>query len=264
MKRRDVIAGTVGLGVAGLAGCLGLLGLAEHEATPGGVDESVRNDTGYEVTGIDELVVTRNFERAGYEETIEVTNYLTEHDKSVSLGPLGEQRAAAFVVLTTPQVSIAGRDFNPIADYSTDDLVDLVADNYDDVGDVTHDYDESVTILDQETTQSRFEADATFDGHDVPVYMHVSESVQTSEDHLVTIGVYPQEVADSEEANVVAMMEGVVEAPDLEVTPSGDGGDDGTDGSGSGDDGGGGGGDNETDGSGGDNESDDGGDDSLL
>lgn len=210
MKRRNVLAGMGGLAAAALAGCLGAVGMDVHEASPAGVDPEVRADTGYEQTGVQELVVEETFEVSGYSEEVVVTNYVTEHDREVDLGPLGSQRAAVFVVLSTPQVSLAGRDFNPVEDMDAEELIGLVEENYDSIENVRHDTDEEVVVLDQETTNARFEADAQFDGRDVPVYVHITEAVQTAEDHLVTIGVYPQEVHDDEDENVKAMMEGVV------------------------------------------------------
>ena len=212
MRRRELLAGAGGIALVGVTGRLDAVGMAEHEAAPAGVDASTRDETGYEETGVEPLVITE--EAFGSE--ITVTNYLTEHEKTVSFGPIGEQRAAVFMVLTTPRISIVGRDFNPVEDMSTEELVGMVEDNYDEIDDINHIEDEDVTILDQETTQSRFEADAQFDGQDVPVYVHVSEAVNTDDDHLVAIGVYPQELRDDEEENVLALMENVIEEADSE------------------------------------------------
>ena len=224
MKRRDVLAGAGGLAFAGTAGCLGAVGLDEYEASPGGVNEDTRSETGYEQVGVEEIVIERRFQRGPADEEIRVTNYQTQHEKTVDLGPLGSQRAAAFVVLTSPQISIAGQELNPIADMDTDRLVELVADNYDGMSNVRKDTDDEVTVLGETTTRTRFEADAEFDGEDVEVYLHATESVETSEDHLVTIGVYPQEIHDQEGPNIVELMENLVEDIDADTAGGDDGG----------------------------------------
>ena len=227
MRRRELLAGLGGVALAGVAGCLDAVGMAEHEATPAGVDASTRSNTGYEQTSVEPLAVT---EDVVLSEQVTVINYLTEHEKAVDMGPLGSQRGAVFIVLTTPHVSILGREFNPIEEMSTQELVDMVEDNYDDIGNITHDADGEVTILDQETTQSRFEADAQFDGRDVPVYLHITESVSTETDHLVTISVYPRDLRTTEEENVFELMENVVSSIDEEPTNGSDGGDTADDG----------------------------------
>ncbi|MFP8955213.1 DUF6517 family protein [Natrialbaceae archaeon A-CW3] len=211
MNRRGLITGVGVVGMASLSGCLGVLGLDSHESKPAGVDGSVLTNTGYQQTNVEQIGIEEEVDAVLYTETVRVTNYLTEHEKAIDLGPLGRQRAALFMVLTTPKVEIAGRELNPVEEMSTDELVSLVEDTYDDIGDITHEADESMTILGNVTTVSQFNADAQFDGHDVDVCIHVSEAVQTDDDLVVAIGVYPEQTRDQEESNVASLMEGIIE-----------------------------------------------------
>lgn len=211
MKRRRVIAGAGSLGLASLAGCLGLAGLDEHEASPAGIDPSVRSDTGYEQTAIDDLRIEESVGVSALSDEVVVTNYLTEHEKAVDMGPLGEHRGAEFTILSTPKVGVAGRNFNPVEDNSASELVELIATNYDGIGNVERVADNEVTMLDQSTNMSTFTADAEFGGTDVDVNVHVTEAVETDDDLLVTIGVYPTHLESREEANVRSLIDGVVE-----------------------------------------------------
>ncbi|MFC7209669.1 DUF6517 family protein [Natronoarchaeum sp. GCM10025321] len=231
MNRRHFLAGAGAFGLASISGCLGLAGLDEHEATPGGVDAETREETGYEQVGIEELPVEESVGLGPATESVRVANYMTKHERSVDMGPLGEQRGAVFMILSTPQIGIPNYQFNPVEDMSTRELIDLVDDNYDGIDDIQHEEDGTASILDQSTTVSRFSASAQFDGEDVEVYLHVSKAVETDDDLLVTIGVYPELVRSEEEGNVEALMSGVVEHAD-----SGDEGADST--SNDGDDGG--------------------------
>ncbi|TKR27659.1 DUF6517 family protein [Natronomonas salsuginis] len=214
MRRRALLAGAGGLTVSALSGCLGTAGLDEYEATPAGVDPAVREETGYEQTDVRDLVVRETVGFGGVSEEIVVTNYLTEHEKSISLGPFGSVRVAAFVLLTSPQISIAGQAFNPIAEMSTRELVDLLEADFEGINNVEHVSDGEVRILDQETVESIFEGKAQVNGTTVDVNIHITESVQTTNDHLITVGVYPTQVGSSEEENVRALMGGVVERTD--------------------------------------------------
>lgn len=220
MKRRTLLSGLGVAGLTSLSGCLGLVGLARHEASPAGVNASVRNDTGYEQTAIDEFTVEREVGVSIATETVVITNYMTEHEKAVDMGPLGEQRGAVFIVLTTPQVNALGSQFNPVEDMSTDELVELVASNYDDIGSVSFVEETSVTVFDQSTTQSRYTAEASFQGQPVDVALHVSEAIETEDDLLVTVGVYPNEFDWSEEEQIFSLMDGVV--PDIDEEDAGD------------------------------------------
>lgn len=211
MKRRHVIAGAGSIGLASLAGCLSTVGLDRHEASPAGVDRSVRDETGYEQTGVDELRVTEEVGASGLSEEITVVNYLTKHEKTVDMGPLGEQRGAVFMILSTPQIEIAGRTVNPIEEKSPNELVELVASNYGSISNTEHVSDDDVTILDQSATISTFAANAKFNGRDVDVNLHITTAVKTDDDLLVTIGVYPERAEDQEEPNIRSLAEGVVE-----------------------------------------------------
>jgi len=211
MNRRELVIGVGGVAASALAGCLGVVGMDEHEATPAGVDPAVREETGYEQTGIEEIVVEESVE-VGISEEIRVRNYLTEHEKGIDLGPIGDIQAAAFNLLTSPQISIAGREFNPIAEMSSEELVGLIEADFEGIENVEHVADSEISILEQETVESVFEADAALEaGITIDVNVHVTESVLTSNDHLVAIAVYPEEVQSQEEPNIAAMMDGIVE-----------------------------------------------------
>lgn len=209
MNRRTLLGGLGTAGLASLAGCLGLVGMDNHESSPAGVDSAVRGETGYEQTAIDDVVIETEVGISAYSETISVTNYKTEHEKSVEIPPIGSQRAAIFTVFTSPKVGIAGRNFNPLEDMSTTELIEKVGNSYDNIGDISHEEDAEITILEETTTRSRFSANATFNGHDLEVDVHVTEAVEAGDDLLVTIGVYPQRARGQEEENVLALMEGV-------------------------------------------------------
>ncbi len=211
MKRRELLTVAGGVATVGIAGCLGVVGMDEHEASPAGVDPAVREETGYEQVGIDDIVVEETFEVGGVSEDVRVTNYLTEHEKGIDLGPIGTVQAAAFVVLTSPQISIVGQELNPIAEMSSEELIDLLEADFDDISDAEHVSDEETTVLDQETTESLFEAEAAFNGMTADVNIHITESVQTENDHLVAIGVYPKEVEGIESDNIAALLDGIVE-----------------------------------------------------
>lgn len=238
MNRRSFIAALGTGGVLGLSGCLGVAGLDEHVATPVGVGQDARDDTGYGLTGVDALTIAEQVGAAGYAEEIVVENYLAEHEKAVDMGPLGQQRGAVFVVLSTPQISILGQQVNPIEDKSTDELVELVAENYDGIHNVHHEGDDEVTILDQRVTESTFTADASFDGQNVEVNLHVTEAVATAADLVVAIGVYPQRLERFERDNVQTLMEAIsTDAVDVGNADGENGGRSGGDDGGDGDDG---------------------------
>ncbi|NGM71580.1 hypothetical protein G6M89_21790 [Natronolimnobius sp. AArcel1] len=210
MNRRTLLAGLGVSGLASLSGCLGLIGMDEHESAPAGVDAAIRSETGYEQTGVDELTIDEEVDLTVTSERVVVHNYLTEHEKAVDVAGLANQRAAIFSVLTTPEVGALGRNFNPVEEMDARELVDLIEDNYDEIGNIEFEDDESVEILEQTTTRSWFTADAEFEGTSLTVDLHVTEAVSAGDDLLVSIGVYPADLRSREEDNVIALMENIV------------------------------------------------------
>lgn len=208
MNRRTLLGGVGVAGLTALSGCLGVVGMDEHEASPGSVEEGVYEDAGYEPSVVTDIAAEEEVSIGPYSEDISVTNYATEYQKEVSMGPLGNQSGAIAIVLTTPQIGVAGQNFNPIEDKSAEEFVEMLEDEYDDISTVSHDEKAEITILGTDTIRSRFVADATYEGYDTTVDLHVSEAVPTdNDDLLLTICIYPQDARDDEEEYAIEMME---------------------------------------------------------
>ncbi len=236
MNRRSLLAGATVLGMSSVAGCLGTIGMDEHEASPASVDESAREETGYEQSAVVEDTIEESVDLLLFSEDVSVTNYITEHEKPVTVGPLTLDDGGVFLVVSTPQASVLGQQFNPVEEMSAEELIEEIEGNYDGMDDVTHESDDTVTILGQETTQSRFTAESSYDGSSVEVSIHISEAVETDEDLVLTVGVYPNELRDEEESNILSLMEDVSETSPEEdenganESSEEDDGDDGDDG----------------------------------
>lgn len=215
MNRRALLAGTAAAGVLSVSGCLsGVLGtVTSLESTPAGVSESALDSTGYEAVGIQEIVTEETVEAAGQSETISVTSYLTRYDKRVGIEGVAEQPTAIFAVLSTPQLEVAGETFNPVGEMSGREVADLLADNYDDISSIEPAGDETITILDQSTTKSRFTADASFLGFPLELDVHVTEAVERDDDFLVSLGVYPRLARAIEGENARTLAESITSEP---------------------------------------------------
>ena len=215
MNRRSFLAGTATAGVLALSGCLSstLNTVTSLASTPASVEQSVLDDTGYQLVGVDEIETEEDVEAAGLSDTIVVTSHLTEYEKSVGLEGFAEQATAMFSVLSTPKIEIAGRTFNPVADMSSEELVELIADNYDEIDDLEQQADESLTVLDQSVTKTQFVAEASLDGMPIDLNIHVSEAVERGDDLLVAIGVYPRVLQSEEAPNIRELTEAVSDDP---------------------------------------------------
>lgn len=209
--RRAVLTGASTVGIASIAGCLDLItgeNPVEFEAAPSRVASAALDDTGYELAEVEEVIIEREFEAAGETREVVVTNVQAEYEKAIDMGPLGQQEGAVFTSLTTPQVRVLGQEFNPVAEMSTEELAEMVQDQYDDIRDLDHEGDSEVTIHGETTTQSKFRAEATLAGDAVELFLHISEAVEMGEDLVVTVGGYP-DLTPEEEDNILHLMESV-------------------------------------------------------
>jgi len=211
MVRRRTYLASVGTALtAATAGCGFILGNepAEFEANPSAVSDDMLSETGYEFVenGTDEI--EREFEAGGESRTVIATNVRAKHEKTVGLEGLGEQKAAVFTSLTTPQAEVLGQTFNPVEDMSAKELAGRVQDRYSEFKDVTQQSESDVTVNGETTTQAKFTAEAALDGSPLEIFFHVSEAVELGDDFVVTFGAYPQQTPE-EEDNVVQLMEAV-------------------------------------------------------
>lgn len=193
--RRSLLAAVPALALT--SGCLDALGEdgLTFEAAPA---ETTPAD-GYEFAGVEEQTVTRTY--AGQD--VEAVNKVTTYEKTLSIPLLGEANLGVFALLSTPAIEIAGKTFNPVADYSNDRLVELLTDNYEGIDDPRRVGGRTVTVLGSETDVTEYEATAEFDGQDVDVTIHLTK-VRDGEDFVVPMGIYPRRT--DEEDNVLSMM----------------------------------------------------------
>ncbi|WP_144902591.1 DUF6517 family protein [Halobellus captivus] len=208
-NRRTLAAVAVALLLV-TSGCIGFITGDEpltFAADPAAVSDEAAQDAGYELNGTQPLEINETFEVAGQERQVTATNYLTDYQKSMELGPLGETEVGVFTVVSTPAVEIAGRTLNPIGSYSNERLVEFVQEQYSGMSDIERVGEQNVTVQGTETTVTKFAATATLEGQEVDVYIHVTK-YRDGDDFIVAIGVYPQQL-DSEEENIISMIESI-------------------------------------------------------
>lgn len=192
------------------SGCIGFLTGSEaktFEAEWAKTEQSVANNAGYNLNSTEEVTIQREFTVAGQTRTVKVINKISTYQKEMDLGPLGEKKVGVFAVISTPAVELGPKTFNPVADYSNEDLVMLLASQYESISNVQKVSEQNITVLGTESTVTKFSAQASFGGTNVDVYIHVTK-VRDGADFVVPIGIYPQK-KDGEAQSIVSMMKAV-------------------------------------------------------
>jgi hypothetical protein len=217
-RRQFVSAATVG-GVGALAGCLSDLidDVTTFSASPAAVTESAVDDAGYVYQGTEETVESEQV--AGQD--IEVTNYISEYTRTIEMpfGILDDGiEAGVFAVITTPQVSVAGEDFNPVGDMSNEEIVQYVQEQYDELSIEGAIGGRAVDALDGTVSLEEYEAEATLHGeYGLDVFFDIAQ-FDYGGDHFVIVGVYP-DVEDlpleSERERIDTMVGGLEHGDDI-------------------------------------------------
>ncbi|MFC6769443.1 DUF6517 family protein [Natrinema soli] len=222
MNRRLFLGALAAGGVGTVAGCLS--GFADDmtmvSAAPARVSDEAAAEAGYEYQGTIKRVETQ---QVGGED-VELTSYNSVYDRAIDLPAerFGEQpvRAGAFGVLSTPQITVGGEEFNPVSEPSDKVLVERVQNRYDGLS-----IERAVGGRALETLGERFpvesaEGTATLDGeYDVDVSLDIIRD-EHEDDPLVIVAVYPTEEVlqgESEQGRIDTLVRGLEQYDDLEV-----------------------------------------------
>ena len=195
MSRRQ-IAATVAISMIMVTAGCGFItgqGALSFSASPGTVSDQAVSETGYEEVSVTEQVVTRNFSAADQTRQVEVTNQLAQYERQVDVGPLGSQRAAVFVAFASPEVEVATRSFNPIAEMSEREILQRFETEYESISVGEQINSRNVTALGQATEVKKFEGSAQLAGSQVDVYIHAA-TIKHEGDYIVTVAIFPQQL----------------------------------------------------------------------
>jgi hypothetical protein len=197
------------VGLAGSTGCLGVFSgdePARFVAPLAPVTDEALEETAYELDSTEETEETHTFEVAGQSREVEVVNQAAEYQKPIDMGPLGEARGAIFGTLCTPAVSGLGRTFNPIEEMSNDEIAAEAQSEYEELSIGSEIDRRAIRVLDEEIEFSKFEGEATFEGIDVDVFVHIGLA-EGDDEFVVVFGIYPR-LLSNEEESIVTLAEG--------------------------------------------------------
>ena len=163
---------------------------------------------------------------------MEITNWQAEYERTVDIdgidsffgaGSIDETTEApySFVAVSTPQVSVFGQELNPVGNMDAAELIDRVEGQYDGIANIEGREEVDATVLDENTTLTRFEAEASVAGiEEFPIIIEITEAVESEDDLVLTVATYPDLeefgenlVEDNPGAEESATLRGGVEHP---------------------------------------------------
>lgn len=197
-----LIGGAAGI-TAALAGCTESVPFVGDEpmefgASVATVPDTALSEAGYEEDVVEELVIEESVGFLGRSQDVIVENWQANYEKpfdplDIGLAAGDRLEAGVFVALSTPQISILGRPFNPVADMESEELAEMVQEHYDGLEGLEAVGEETTSMLGEEATITEFEGEAELleAGARVDLTLHISEPVESGEDLVIAIGGYP-------------------------------------------------------------------------
>lgn len=204
-----------------LAGCTG--GQIAATADPAGVPGDALGGTGYTHLNTTDVTVRRPVSALGVERTVTATNWVATYGKvpenatgGASEGSAGasESSGSVLLVLSSPDVQVAGVGANPIAQLSNEEVVSFLLDQVaaaglDDgasVPELTQTGSTKATLLGKDRKVVHYTAVVESEGTSQEMAVHVA-TVRHAGDVVVMVGIHPTGV--DEGPTLVKLMESV-------------------------------------------------------
>ncbi|MCU4924561.1 DUF6517 family protein [Halobacteria archaeon AArc-dxtr1] len=213
ISRRTYLAAG-GVGALGLtAGCLdfvlgdGPLSFEAEQAVPG---EAALSETDFAEFEITEETMEDSVSAAGIERDVEASYWISAYIKEVEIEGEAED-ISAFAAVSTPDVSVAGQSFNPVAEMDTDELLDEYGGEINsdrDLSDAEYDRTETFSVLGEDRDVDVYVGEQEYEGETVTIDIYVT-NFGHDDDYLAIIGVHPHADSLREAAEAIHLPDGI-------------------------------------------------------
>lgn len=181
-----------------LTGCTGTLFSAE--ASPATIPPAAYEPAGYVHGNTTSVPLGYQVGAAGVSRNITVTSWVSGYSRTVD-----DDEISALLLLSTPNVEVAGESVNPFARMSDSVLLNralnatsslTVSDNVSDVGELHRVDAVERTILDTPTTVTTYAGNAEIEGSRVDVLVHIA-AVEHGDDIVVAVAIHPESMDET-------------------------------------------------------------------
>lgn len=203
--RRRLLAGVGTASAVSLAGCLGgaIDDATTHEAAPATVAESAVAEAGYGLEDRREVVEEETV--AG--QSVEFRNQYVEYARSAELPGIGEVMAGVFTTVTSPRVSVLGRNLNPIGAMGPGEIAAYADEQYPELSVGNEPVGERSVESLEPATVTTFSGTVAVEGVDVDALIDVTRFADDG-DHVIAVGAYPEVLPGSAD-RIETMFEGI-------------------------------------------------------
>lgn len=197
-SRQTVTVVTLVLAIL-LAGCTGTL--LSAEATPATIPTAAHESLSYVHGNTTAVPLTYSVGVAGVSRNVTVTSWVSGYSRTTA-----DNRTAALLIVSTPNVEVAGESVNPFGRMADGVLVDRVVDaaasfgatdRLDNVSNLRRLAASERTVLDTPTNVTTYAGSVDVDGTQTGVLVHVL-AVEHGDDVVVAIAVHPESMDETE------------------------------------------------------------------
>jgi len=208
VSRRRVLGAVAAGGVVSVAGCSLLDDALNDEAQPAIVGEAALDETGYSHDRTDEQTLSETVEVGDQTQDVELTSWLVEYAYGGAID-VDLPNPVRYLLFSTPTVSVAGRDVNPLGQVDEEELLSKMSSRmeFEGLEGIEAVGERTVETLGNEVEITEFEAET--EDSDVDVRLHLG-SLTNEGDLIVFLGAHPEAV---DEADNVDTLTGGIEHP---------------------------------------------------
>lgn len=189
-----------------LSGCAFLTGgTLEFTAGQASVSEDAQEAAQYEHVEFDTQAVNRTVEALGQERTVKATNHIATYERDLAVTTT--DAVGTVILVSTPQMSVAGQSVNPVGSMGPRQLLETVTAGQNGFSDVSESGNRTMTVLGEDATVTVFDATTEYGGQSVDVTVHLVR-VAHEDDYVIGLAVHPS-VMTAEQAGVDTMFAGI-------------------------------------------------------
>ncbi|MEF8772466.1 DUF6517 family protein [Halodesulfurarchaeum sp.] len=189
-----------------LSGCALLTGeTLEFTAGQASVSDEAQQTAQYELLEMDTQSINRTVEALGQDRTVKATNHIARYERGLAVTTT--ETVGTVVVISTPQMNVAGQSVNPVGSMPPQQLLETVAAGQDGFSDVSQRENRTMTVLGEDATVTVFDATTEYGGQSVDVTVHLVR-VTHEGDYVIGLAVHPTLIS-GEQAGVDTMFGGI-------------------------------------------------------
>ncbi len=189
-----------------LSGCALLTGeTLEFTANTATVSDDAQQAAQYDLVGVETQSINRTVEALGQERTVVAENRIATYERDLAVTTT--EAVGTVIVVSTPQMTVAGQSVNPVGSMSPRQLLETISAGQEGLSDVALRDNRTGTVLGEDATVSVFDATTEYSGQEIDVTVHLVR-VAHEGDYVIGVAVHPS-LMTTEQAGVDTMFAGI-------------------------------------------------------